>query len=525
MNYAADESVALLGSREPRLKSVPPFAQSYGLDAIELAAMAGLILDPWQQDVLVASLGVDERGRWTAPTACDICCRQNGKSAILEARELAGIYLFDEEVIVHSSHEQATASEQFRRVLELVDGTPELRKRMLKPVRGKGSEAIEFRSGQRILFKTRTSGGLRGFTVPCLVFDEAYNLPDHAIAAMMPTMTAAANPQVWYASSAVDQQKHEYGHALTRQRTRGIQGEPGIAFFEWSAEGDDPARVPFDVMRDPKVWAQANPGLGIRQDVETLANLQATMGPREFAVEHLGVGDWPTLDPEANRVVTVAAWQALIDEGSRMADSEGVIAFDVAPDLSFGSIAGAGRTAAGKVHVGLIDRDARFSWMAPRIAELYQELRPAWVICDSRSTALSLLPELEKLSVPVRTTSGQEYAQACSLFAEAVDSKTIVHLGESPLTIAIDGADTKPLGDAWKWDRRKSSVADISPLVAATLAHWGVVGLPRRTPEIYSIRERMEELRQLQHPESEPAPKVQQGPKRIALSDLPTSWR
>lgn len=504
ISEAESEPFVLLGNQRPRIRSVPEYSRSLGEAAIELVASTGLILDEWQRDELCDWLAVRDDGKWVCPACGLVCPRQNGKSLLLAARELVGLYLLDERLIVHSSHEQATASEQFRLVLDLIDGSPEFRRRMLKPIHGKGSEAIEFRNGQRILFKTRTSGGLRGFTVDCLIFDEAYDLANEEVAAMMPTTVAAANPQILYASSAVDQQMHVNGVNLSRIRQRAIAGEPGIAYAEWSAEGEDPARVPVDLASNPLVWAQANPGLGLRQDVETLANLHATMGPRQFAVEHLGVGDWPDLDPEALRVVTVAAWQALVNPESRMVSADGVLAFDVTPDLSWGSIAGAGLTEDGKVHIGIIDRGQRFSWMASRIAELYRTLKPALIICDSQSQATSVLPELERLNVPVKVTSSKEYADACSLFAEAVQNKTISHLGDASLLIAIDGADTKPLNDAFKWDRRKSSVADISPLVAATLAHWGVVGIPRRIPEIYDLNEIVERLRREQSGQSEP---------------------
>jgi hypothetical protein len=46
-----------------------------------------------------------------------IVSRQNGKGAILEARELAGLFQFGEELILHSAHEYRTAMEAFRRIL------------------------------------------------------------------------------------------------------------------------------------------------------------------------------------------------------------------------------------------------------------------------------------------------------------------------------------------------------------------------------------------------------------------------
>ena len=62
--------------------------------------------------------------------------------------------------------------------------------------------------------------------------------------------------------------------------------------------------------------------------------------------------------------------------------------------------------------------------------------------------------------------------------------KALRHLGGLELRQAVKGATKRPLGDAWAWSRRKSTV-DISPLVAATLALWGDRKRPARGWTIY----------------------------------------
>jgi hypothetical protein len=59
--------------------------------------------------------------------------------------------------------------------------------------------------------------------------------------ALLPTLSARPNPQVWYTGSAVDQDIHEDGHVFGRIRERGIKGEdPALLYLEWSAEAEDP---------------------------------------------------------------------------------------------------------------------------------------------------------------------------------------------------------------------------------------------------------------------------------------------
>jgi phage terminase large subunit-like protein len=66
---------------------------SRGREAVELAASAGLVLDEWQAFVLERALGVRENGKWAAFEVGLVVPRQNGKGGLLEARELAGLFV------------------------------------------------------------------------------------------------------------------------------------------------------------------------------------------------------------------------------------------------------------------------------------------------------------------------------------------------------------------------------------------------------------------------------------------------
>jgi hypothetical protein len=125
--------------------------------------MAGLVLDPWQAFVLEHALGERADGRWAAFEVGVVVSRQNGKGAILEARELAGLFLLGERLVVHSAHQFDTSLEAFRRLLGLIEDTPDLDRRVKRVSRSHGEEGIELKGGQRIRFRTRTKGGGRGF--------------------------------------------------------------------------------------------------------------------------------------------------------------------------------------------------------------------------------------------------------------------------------------------------------------------------------------------------------------------------
>jgi len=191
------------GTQTPRLATAPPrFLSSSGQEAVELAALAGLTLDPWQQHVLDVGLREREGGNWAAFEVAVNVPRQNGKGGIIEARELAGLFLLGEKLILHSAHEFKTSIVAFRRIEQLIMGCPDLRKRVLRVRRTTGEEAIELVTGQILRFLARSGGSGRGFTGDCNVLDEAMILGDDAMGALMPTMSAVPNPQIWYLGSA-----------------------------------------------------------------------------------------------------------------------------------------------------------------------------------------------------------------------------------------------------------------------------------------------------------------------------------
>jgi hypothetical protein len=481
----------VVGAQRPRVHSFPKFGSSAGEEVIELADMAGLVLDDWQQFVLVNSLGEKADGRWAAFEVGVNVARQNGKGGILEARELAGLFLFDERLLIHSAHQFDTSEEAFRRFESLIEGCDEFTKRVKKISHAHGQEGIELygppgrrrTGGQRIRYRTRTKGGGRGFTGDLIVFDEAMILPESSLSAVLPIVSARPNPQVWYTGSAVDQTIHDDGLVFARVRARGHAGDdPALAYFEWSVEvvDDDgipldPDAIPDDVTLDPRAWAQANPALGIRISLEHVENEWRSMGNggRSFAVERLGIGDWPATTGEVY-VINPEQWADLIDTKSK-AVAPVSLAFDVTPDRKRAVICVAGDRDDSLYHLEVIDHRPGTGWLPTRLKALDDRHRPACIVYDERSPAASLVPEIEKLGVTVTSLSMKELVAGCGLMFDSVEQHAARHLGQRELAAAIRGATKRTLGDAWAWDR-KNSDADISPLVACTLALWGLVG-------------------------------------------------
>jgi hypothetical protein len=472
------------GSRRPRIRSVPPYRSSAGAEAIELAALAGLDLDPWQQDVIVDSLGETDEFVWAAPEVALVCPRQNGKNAILEARELAGLFLVGERLIIHSAHQYDTSIEAYRRLRFLVENTPELHRRVNRYNATHGEEGIELRSSPvisagpgglvrspapRIRFRTRTKGGGRGFSGDCVIFDEAMIFPEASLAAILPIVSARPNPQIWYTGSSVDQVIHEQGYVLARVRERGLKGDdPRLAYFEWSVDRKTPTDVEPDVANAPESWAQANPALGIRISPEYVSGERAAMGARNFAVERLGVGDWPNPDMVEESVIDMDEWAEHEDRDAEF-EEPFAVAFDVSPDRSSSAIGCAGLSTDGYPMVEVAMEGAGTSWVVPAVLKIVREQKPLVVACDAVGAAASLMLELEKEGVEVVAMSARDHANATGGLYDDATEGDLVHLGQMSLTAAVRGATQRPLGGAWAWNRKTSAV-DICPLVACTLA-------------------------------------------------------
>ena len=468
---------ALLGSARPRVSSWPPYAQTYGPEAVKLAADAGLVADRWQADQLDVMLAIHPTGRWVCPEVAMVVPRQNGKGSVYEIRALAGLYLLGEQMIMWSAHQYKTAMEGFRRVLDLIDGSDNLRKRVYKVSNTNGDEGIELHGEggrritgrQRLRFIARSKASGRGFTGDCNLLDEVFAFTPEQQAALMPTILARPNWQVVYASSPpLDAAT---GEPLFALKDRGESGEPDLAWSDWGA--------PFGVDPDDRSqWALSNPSLGIRIAVDTVAKLRRAMSEDGFCREILGV--WP--QRAADAIISADEWHSLADLSSQIAGPL-ALAVDVTPARDFASIAAYGLRDDGTGHLEVVEHRRGTDWIVSRLLQLRERHGPVAVALDVAGPAGSLLMPLEKAGVTpaedpehphpgdLCVPTSREAAAACGSLVDAVRQKTLRHIDQPELSTAVLGAKTRPLGDAWAWGRR-STGTDISPLVAATLARW-----------------------------------------------------
>jgi phage terminase large subunit-like protein len=479
-------------------------SQESGKEAADLAAEAGLILDDWQEWCLVQAMGTRADGHWAAFEVGLEVCRQNGKNGILEARQLAGLFLIGEPLLIHTAHEFKASSEHFLRIRTLIESQDWLLSKTAAIRTSHGDETVEMRPtptlifgsqgrqvrksvAPRLRFIARSRGSGRAFTCDALFYDEAMILSAEQVGASLPTLSAVPNPQVWYTASAGMQDSTQ----LDAVRKRGLAGtSSALVWLEWSI---DPHNDMCDLMTctrhdnpaDPASWAKANPALGTRISLEHVQREMEGMPAREFARERLGVGDWPP-DELGWAVIPEQVWDDCLIEAPPV-PSRIAVAADVTPDQSTGALAIAGiidvPSPAGKIRRTLVeigqdtggrqDHRAGTDWMVPRLKELKSRHRVAAVIVDRQSPAAVLMTALEEAGIDVITPATGEVAQAFAQFYAGTAKGSLAHLGQPDLRKAVAGGARREIGDGlYSWTRKATTV-DISPLCAATLAAWG----------------------------------------------------
>jgi phage terminase large subunit-like protein len=460
---AAPTATGIVGHRDPAHRLIPEGVDgSRAAEAIELGRQAGLELDPWQEDILTAGMSTSS-GRWASDQVVLICPRQNGKTAARVLRALWGVVLGGERLAVFCAHEFKTCRESFLMAKSLVE-TDVFQQFSPKVSVSHGKEGITFADANRLLFiaRSRTSG--RGFSPDVVFLDESFELDDMALAALKPSVSAAASSQLWFASSA----PHDTSSVLRRLALTGrADTAERMTYLEWCA---DPDRPPGDI----EGWKEANPALGSRLALQTIASELEIMTPEDFARERLGF--WR--QEEVVGVFDGALWASLAAVGPITPGSTRALAIDVSPARDRSSIAAAALLDDGRVLVELIADEPGTSWLAPRVKEIVDEHHPGRVLLDAVGPGQSLVPKLQELGINLTTTDTAAMTAACAGFFDSVVQGKVAHRDDPALNQAVAGAKQRELGDRWAWARRTSR-SNVSPLVSATLAHYGVTVLGR----------------------------------------------
>ncbi len=436
----------------------------------------GYDLDPWQRLVLDAWLGRTADDMYSAQSCGLAVPRQNGKNALLEARELYGLVSTGERIL-HTAHEVKTARKAFLRLASFFENPrryPELAEEVLFIRRTNGQEAIELKNGGSVEFSARSKNAARGYTVDVVVFDEAQALNDEQAEAIIPTLAAAPHGNRQFIYTGTPPGPNVFGEVFGRTRRAAHTGsDPTAAWHEWGvAEVGD--------VNDVARWYDTNPALGIRITEDFVRKESLTMAPDGFARERLG---WWSEQRRAQGIDPgLWARQAV---SAADAPKSGRKAFGVkfSTDGSSVALAACRLTEGGRAHVELV-RTATMADGSAWVAEglLGAAETTAAVAVDGRSGAGWLLDRLRegypRSALMVPGSAG--VCAAATMLDQGLRDGTLTHLeGQQGMDRSASTAVRRPVGSDGGWTYGGE---DSLPLEAAALALWAAKNT-KRDPE------------------------------------------
>lgn len=472
---------------------IPPYTNSLGDRAMWFLHKIGFDLDPWQEFVLRNMLNMDESGQWAASECLLLVPRQNGKTAIIEARELVGLYIVGDKLAIHTAVKFDSARESYFRLKARIEACEDL-KEITHFRSGNDNMSIEIfadadhpNGGGRVVYMARGTAVARGFSADVIVLDEAYALDESSVAAIDYATSARKNPFIIYASSTGMEDSTE----LEKLRNRGLAKDPDMLFMEWCATTND--------LDDEENYYRSNPALGYRISIKRCRKERKRHSDRTFGRERLGL--WA--DTAFRSVINSELWKSLcLCHGKvhpeHRVDGESdwekivtptVVAIDSTPDGSLTTVSWAGHTASNRLQVEVLQSARGVAWAVEFVASLHdaeqvQNPPPLAVVVQAGATAGQLIPELEALGMNVIPFGLRDICDACKYFYDAANDGRLAHLGDLSLSSALGGATQIFSGKAggtkeepefrtWYWGRRDTTV-DITGLCSCTYAAWGL---------------------------------------------------
>lgn len=460
------------GSQEPRIKIEPSRVSTDGEDAALLMGAYGCQLDDWQKLVVNCWLGRDESGKYNITSAGLSLPRQNGKNVCLEAREFYGLVINGEKIL-HTAHQVKTGKKSFRRLASMFTDKrhPEITD-LVKNIRyTNGEEGIELLNGGTIEFSARSRQAARGFDgISVVVYDEAQELTDEQVDAIMATLAASATGTRQLIYTGTPPYPKCPGEVFRRRRTISLN-DPGKhdCWHEWSVDGKSIDEIN---VRDTNLWYFTNPALGIRLSEDFTSEEHRSMSPDGFARERLG---WwsPVLMEQTNNALDKDAWTECATEEKK---PEGKTAYGIkfSSDGSEVSLAGAVMGNDGKYRISLINHESTakgIKWLSDWLNERVNNA--SCVVIDGRNGVDVLIDRISgvwKYKDSVIRPKMQDVISAAGMLNNDVNEKNISwYKLQDDLNDSAINSIKRPIGGGWGFGGENST-----PIEACSLALWGV---------------------------------------------------
>lgn len=337
--------------------------------------------------------------------------------------------------------------------------------------RSNGGERVEWVNGSVFMVLPPDPEAYRGEEFHLIILDEAQETADPEVAAELlggiePTMDTVPEAQLIVAGTAGKVRSGLLWDALVKGRA----GRWGI--IEWAApEHAEPVVIDpetGDVQLNRELVESVHPGIGTLTTWSKILERFEGLTLVEFCREYLGL--WPA-DASVSAVDLDAWGNNTRPAGPRPARVG--LAFDVAPDGSCAALACAWRDESGHAFVELLAFESGVAWLpaeAHRVARASRAGLAYDVIGANTNPADTVhrkRPPVKLLPMNVKDVQG-----AAQRLVSETSGGTLHHFGQKDLTLAVEGANWRTVGESGRAFGHKASTSPIVPLTSAALALW-----------------------------------------------------
>ena len=475
------------GNQEPTYSVICDYAYSNGEEvARAFEEDGGATFYPCQRKELELMLASDVDGSPAATSIGISKPRQNGKS--YSARTYAAYKSdFEGKNVLYSAHHSSTTHKMFVELLGLFDNPkryPEFAADVKEITRARGLEGIYFNdwvdengvfhTGGCIEFQTRTNSGARGGTYSVIIVDEAQELTEDQLSAMLPTISAGSDvsdatsmPQIIYLGTPPDETCH--GTVFKKMHDKAHLPNPPktTMWLEWSI--GDPKEVTQENVIE--LAYSTNPAMGYRIAEKTVLNEYNTMALDKFCRERLGWWSM-TIQTVTDYAIDHDKWIACKSDNPQ---AEGKTAFGVkfSADGMWVSLAGAVVPKEGPALIELIARRPTaegYRWLSDFLNERYA--KASCVVIDGKNgvdLVVDRISDVWKYKGSVIRPNARDMISACTLITDGLNEGGLMwysmqdDLNDSAMTSV-----KRAISGGWGFGGDNSS-----PIEACSLALWG----------------------------------------------------
>ena len=424
-----------IGRQTPTYSVVQEYNRTLGPKAIKLYNISKATAMEWQELLIYDIMAVNEEGLWTHSKYGWAIARRNGKSEVIEIREIYG--LLRGEKILHTAHRTTTSHSSWERLVARLTEIGLVEDIDFKTTKQMGLETIRMtETGGRISFRTRSSKGGLGEGYDLLVIDEAQEYTDDQSTALKYVVSDSKNPQTLYCGTPPTVTSS--GTVFANMRNNAMKGVlEATGWAEWS--------IPHITknVRDRALWYETNPSLGIILTERAIeAELEESDDVVDFCIQRLGV--WLRYNQKS--AITTEDWNKLKVEGEITISGKIYAGVKFGKDGENACLSVAIKTTDGRVFVECLDcqpiRNGN-GW----IVEYLKALKPNGIWIDGANGQQLLADDLKEAKVRhVTLPSVNQIVAAAAAFEQGIFDEQICHAGQPSMVQAATNCEKRAIG-------------------------------------------------------------------------------